>query len=192
VRCGWAKTDLSVAYHDREWGVPLHGDDELFGLLLLEGAQAGLSWETILRKRERYRHAFDGFTIARIARYDDHKVASLLADAGIIRNRAKIVAAIDNARATLTLQHECGSLDAYLWSFVDGVPIVNHPASPEDIPAKTILSDRLSADLKRRGFRFAGSTICYAFMQSCGMVNDHLVGCFRADSSKDAFHAMPG
>jgi DNA-3-methyladenine glycosylase I len=188
MRCGWAKTDLSVAYHDREWGIPLHGDDALFGLLLLEGAQAGLSWETILRKRERYRQVFDEFSIARIARYDDRKVASLLEDAGIIRNRAKIAAAIDNARATLTLQHECGSLDAYFWSFVDGVPIVNNPKKHEEIPAKTLLSDCLSADLKRRGFRFVGSTICYAFMQSCGMVNDHLIGCFLAE---EGLHRVP-
>jgi DNA-3-methyladenine glycosylase I len=180
MRCAWAKTELSISYHDHEWGVPLHDDDSLFGLLLLEGAQAGLSWETILRKREQYRKAFDAFAIARIASYDDRKVASLLADAGIIRNRAKISAAIDNARASLALQAEYGSLDAYFWSFVNGVPIVNRPKRLEEVPAKTLLSDRLSADLKRRGFRFAGSTICYAFMQSCGMVNDHLVGCFRA------------
>lgn len=192
MRCGWAKTDLSIEYHDREWGVPLHGDDALFGLLLLEGAQAGLSWETILRKRERYRQVFDGYSIARIARYDDRKVVALLTDAGIIRNRAKIAAAIDNARATLTLQDEWGSLDAYIWSFVNGVPIVNHPIRHEDIPPKTLLSDRLSADLKRRGFRFVGSTICYAFMQSCGMVNDHLADCFRAIQSEGAVHQESG
>jgi DNA-3-methyladenine glycosylase I len=179
TRCAWAKTDLSIAYHDHEWGVPLHGDDALFGLLLLEGAQAGLSWETILRKRARYREVFDGFSIPCIARYDDRKVASLLADAGIIRNRAKIASAISNARAAESVQRAFGSLDTYLWSFVDGVAIVNHHQRHEDIPAKTLLSDRLSGDLKKHGFRFVGSTICYAFMQSCGMVNDHVVSCFR-------------
>ena len=178
-RCPWARTDLSIAYHDKEWGVPLHGDDALFGLLVLEGAQAGLSWETILRKRDRYHEVFDAFSMERVARYDERKIASLLEDAGIIRNRAKIKAAIDNARAGLSIQREHGSLDAYLWSFVNGAPMINRRERLEDVPAKTELSDRMSADLKRRGFRFVGSTICYAFMQSCGMVNDHLVWCFR-------------
>jgi DNA-3-methyladenine glycosylase I len=179
VRCPWASTDLSVAYHDREWGVPLHDDDELFGLLILEGAQAGLSWETILRKRERYRQVFDGYAIERVARYGDRKVASLLADAGIIRNRLKIASAISNAQAALKVRREYASLDAYFWDFVEGVPVVNRRRRREDVPATTPLSDRLSVDLKRCGFRFVGSTICYAFMQSCGMVNDHLVHCFR-------------
>jgi DNA-3-methyladenine glycosylase I len=179
MRCPWAKTDLSIAYHDREWGVPLHDDDALFGLLLLEGAQAGLSWETILRKREHYHQVFDAFSVTRIARYDDRKVTSLLADAGIIRNKAKISAAIDNAKAAAVVQREFGSLDSYFWNFVNGAPITNSHQEHEEVPAKTPLSDHLSADLKKRGFRFVGSTICYAFLQSCGMVNDHLVRCFR-------------
>ncbi|HEV3156336.1 MAG TPA: DNA-3-methyladenine glycosylase I [Candidatus Baltobacteraceae bacterium] len=184
-RCPWAKSDLSIRYHDLEWGVPLHGDDALFGLLILEGAQAGLSWETILRKRERYHQVFDAFEITKVARYDERKIESLLADAGIIRNRAKIVSAITNAQATRKIQREFGSFDTYIWSFVNGMPIVNRRRSFRDTPASTKISDKLSADLKQRGFRFVGSTICYAFMQSCGMVNDHLINCFRAEELKN-------
>ncbi len=179
TRCHWAVTEYSIPYHDEEWGVPLHDDRKLFEFLVLDGAQAGLSWETILRKRARYREVFDNLEIARVATYDERKITDLLADAGIVRNRAKIASAIDNACATLRLQEEFGSFDAYLWGFVDGKTIVNRPRSPKEIPATSAISDRLSKDLKRRGFSFVGSTICYAIMQSCGMVNDHLVSCFR-------------
>ena len=178
-RCGWAKTDLSIAYHDAEWGVPVHGDRTLFEFLVLEGAQAGLSWETILRKRAAYRTAFDRFEIAAVSGYDDRKTQALLADSGIVRNRLKIAAAIGNARAALAVQQECGSLDAYLWSFVDGRPRTNHWRTLTDVPARTPEAEAMSKDLVRRGFRFVGSTICYAFMQAVGMVNDHLVSCFR-------------
>ena len=178
-RCGWAKTDLSIAYHDAEWGVPVHDDRTLFEFLVLEGAQAGLSWETILRKREAYRVAFDRFEIAAVSGYDDHKIQALLADFGIVRNRLKIAAAIGNARAALAVQRECGSLDAYLWSFVGGRPRTNDWRTLEDVPARTPEAEAMSKDLVRRGFRFVGPTICYAFMQAVGMVNDHLVSCFR-------------
>ena len=178
-RCGWAKTDLSIAYHDAEWGVPVHDDRTLFEFLVLEGAQAGLSWETILRKRAAYRVAFDRFEIAAVSGYDDRKIQALLADFGIVRNRLKIVAAIGNARAALAVQRECGSLDAYLWSFVGGRPRTNDWRTLEDVPARTPEAEAMSKDLIRRGFRFVGPTICYAFMQAVGMVNDHLVDCFR-------------
>ena len=178
-RCGWAKSELSVDYHDREWGVPLHDDRGLFEFLILEGAQAGLSWETILRKRGNYRKAMDRFDAGRIARYDRRKIAALLADPGIIRNRLKVEAAVGNARCALAVRQEFGSLDAYFWRFVDGEPRINRWRSTSQVPAKTALSDALNLDLKARGFRFVGSTICYAFMQAVGMVNDHLVVCFR-------------
>ncbi len=178
-RCPWAVTDLSIAYHDREWGVPVHDDRLLFEFLVLEGAQAGLSWETILRKREGYRKAFDRFDPRRVARYGERKVAALLEDAGIVRNRLKIAAAVSNAKAFLEVQQEFGSFDAYAWGFAGGKPKVNRWRSPEEIPPTTAASDALSRDLRRRGFRFAGPTICYAFMQAVGMVNDHVVTCPR-------------
>lgn len=177
--CPWPKTPLDQLYHDTEWGVPLHDDRALFELLILEGAQAGLSWSTILAKRENYRRAFDGFDEKKIARYDARKVAALLADAGIVRNRLKIAATIRNAKAFLAVQREFGSFDAYLWSFVRGRPIVNRRRSFRHAPTRTPESDALSADLLARGFKFVGSTICHAFMQACGMVNDHLVTCPR-------------
>jgi DNA-3-methyladenine glycosylase I len=179
IRCPWAKGDEYVAYHDREWGVPVHDDRRLFEFLILEGAQAGLSWATILKKRENYRQAFDQFDPAVIARYGKRKEASLLADAGIVRNRLKISSAIVNAKACLAVQEEFGSLDAYMWQFIGGQPRQNRWAALRDVPARTSESDAMSKDMKRRGFRFVGSTICYAFMQAVGMVNDHLVGCFR-------------
>ena len=179
IRCGWAKTDLSIAYHDAEWGVPVHDDRALFEFLVLEGSQAGLSWETILRKRAAYRVAFDRFEIAAVSGYDDRKTQALLADSGIVRNRLKIAAAIGNARAALAVQRECGSLDAYLWSFVDGRPRTNDWRTLKDVPARTPEAEAMSKDLVRRGFRFVGPTICYAFMQAVGIVNDHLVDCFR-------------
>jgi len=179
LRCPWANTDLSLPYHDREWGVPVRDDRTLFEFLILEGAQAGLSWETILRKRVRYREAFDGFDPAAVARYGDKKVASLLADPGIIRNRLKVAAAVTNARAFLQVQEECGSFHRHLWSFVDGRPRQNSWKAMTEIPAETPESRALSRDLKRRGFRFVGPTISYALMQAVGMVNDHLVSCYR-------------
>jgi DNA-3-methyladenine glycosylase I len=178
-RCPWAKTDLSIAYHDTEWGVPAHDDRLLFEFLVLEGAQAGLSWETILRKRAAYRTAFDNFEIQAVANYGDRKTVQLLANPGIVRNRLKIAAAVINARAALAAQKEFGSLDAYLWSFVDGRPRTNRWRSPAQVPARTAESEAMSRDLLKRGFRFVGPTICYAFMQAVGMVNDHLVSCFR-------------
>lgn len=179
-RCAWAGTDpLYVAYHDQEWGVPIHDDRLLFEFLVLEGAQAGLSWSTILRKRDAYRRAFDGFEPSKVARYDKKKTAALLADAGIVRNRAKIESAIKNAGAFLDLQAEFGSFDAYQWRFVDGRPIQNRRRAVGDIPARTGQSDAMSDDLKSRGFKFVGSTIIYAHMQAVGMVNDHVVDCFR-------------
>ena len=176
-RCRWARTDLSIPYHDTEWGVPLHDDQRLFEFLILEGAQAGLSWETILRKRDAYRAAYDDFDPARVARYTPKKVERLLADPGIVRNRLKIESSITNARAFLGVQKEAGSFDAYVWRFVDGTPRDN--AVRRAVPASTPQSDALSKDLKKRGFRFVGTTICYAFMQATGMVNDHAVDCFR-------------
>lgn len=178
-RCAWAKSPLDVAYHDAEWGVPLHDDRALFEFLVLEGAQAGLSWATILKKRPRYREVFDRFDPAVVAGYGEEKVAALLSDAGIVRNRLKIAAAIGNAQKFMEVQQEFGSFDAYLWRFVDGSPIMNQWASWKAVPAKTAVSDRLSRDLSARGFKFVGSTICYAFMQAVGMVNDHAVDCFR-------------
>lgn len=177
VRCSWAKTPLSVEYHDREWGVPVHDDRTLFEFLILEGAQAGLSWETILRKRENYRRAFDNFDPRKVSKYNERKVRSLLADAGIIRNRLKIAAAIQNGKAFLEVQKEFGSFDSYVWRFVKGKPLLRQPGAP--IPFTTADSDALSRDLSRRGFKFVGSTICYSFMQAVGMVNDHDATCFR-------------
>lgn len=179
TRCAWARTPLSIAYHDAEWGAPVHDDRTLFEFLVLEGAQAGLSWETILRKRDRYREVFDNFDPQRVAAYDDAKVAALLGDAGIIRNRLKIAAAIQNARMVMKVQHEFGSFDAYVWQFVGGVPQQNQRRGLADLPAKTPESEAMSKDLLKRGFRFVGPTICYAFMQAVGMVNDHVVDCFR-------------
>ncbi len=179
-RCGWAGPDpLYVAYHDDEWGVPLHDERALFELLILEGAQPGLSWLTILKKRIGYRAAFDNFDAVRIATYDDAKIARLLADPGIVRNRLKVQAAITNARACLALRDAGGGLDAYLWDFVDGAPITNRWRSLEEVPASTALSERVSKDLKSRGFKFVGPTIVYAYLQSAGLVNDHVVDCFR-------------
>ncbi|WP_017460692.1 DNA-3-methyladenine glycosylase I [Dyella ginsengisoli] len=181
-RCPWAGTDpLMCAYHDHEWGTPLHDDRALFEFLCLEGAQAGLSWRTVLAKRERYREVFHDFEIARAAALTDRQLDKLLADPGIIRNRLKVSSVRDNARAALAVIDEHGSLDAYFWSFVDGRPIRNAWRSPAEVPATTPLSDRMSKTLKKRGFRFVGSTICYAFMQATGMVDDHLVDCFRHD-----------
>jgi DNA-3-methyladenine glycosylase I len=178
-RCPWAKTDLYVQYHDTEWGVPVHDDRLLFEFLILEGAQAGLSWETILNKREYYREAFDRFEPAIVAKYGEKKRKSLLLDAGIVRNRLKIEAAIQNAKTFLAVREEFGEFDKYIWEFVGSKPKQNTWKSIQQVPAKTSESDAMSKDLKRRGFKFVGSTICYAFMQAVGMVNDHLVGCFR-------------
>lgn len=181
VRCGWAEGDpLYEAYHDVEWGVPSHDDRHLFEMLTLEGAQAGLSWITILRRRDGYRRAFDDFNPEKIVRYDEAKVEELMQDAGIIRNRAKILSTISNARAYLELR-ETASLDAFLWGFIDGAPIINGFKSLSDIPAQTPVSDRISKELKKRGFSFVGSTIIYAFMQACGLVNDHVTSCWRFD-----------
>ena len=180
TRCAWCSADpLYRAYHDTEWGVPLHDERALFELLILEGAQAGLSWFTILKKRENYRHAFDDFNAERIARYTEADVARLMADAGIVRNRLKIESTIGNARATLALREAGGGLDGYFWNFVDGRPIVNAPADLSQVPASTPLSDAISKDLKKRGFKFVGSTIVYAHMQAMGLVNDHTTDCFR-------------
>jgi DNA-3-methyladenine glycosylase I len=180
TRCAWCGTDpLYVRYHDEEWGVPLHDDRRLFEMLILEGAQAGLSWITILRKRPAYRKAFDRFDARKIAKYGAAKKRALLADAGIVRNRLKIDAAVTNARAFLAVQKEFGSFDKYIWQFVGGRPISNRRTGLGDIPARTAVSDAMSRDLKKRGFKFVGSTICYAFMQAVGMVDDHIDGCFR-------------
>ncbi len=179
-RCPWAGGDaLMQAYHDREWGTPLHDERGLFEFLVLEGAQAGLSWRTVLAKRERYRDVFHQFEIDAVARMTDRQLERALLDPGIIRNRLKVFAARDNARAAQDIVAEFGSLDAYLWSFVDRRPRRNHWQRPDDVPASTLLSDRMSKDLRKRGLRFVGGTICYAFMQATGMVDDHLVGCFR-------------
>ncbi len=180
-RCEWAGNELSIRYHDEEWGVPVHDDRVLFEFLLLEGAQAGLSWDTILKKRENYRVAFDGFDPNKIARYNKRKITRLLSDPSIVRNRLKIDSAVRNARAFLEVQEEFGGFDEYIWRFVDGRPIRNAWRRLADIPAATQESDTMSKDLKLRGFNFVGSTICYAFMQAVGMVNDHVVGCFRHD-----------
>jgi len=179
IRCAWATTPLGIVYHDEEWGVPVHDDRRLFEMLVLEGAQAGLSWETILRKRERYREVFDGFDPARVARYGPQEVERLLSDPGIVRHRGKIEAAITNARALLDVREELGSFDALAWSFVGGRPRRNDRWALADLPAKTRESEAMSRELRRRGFRFVGPTICYAFMQAAGLVNDHASDCFR-------------
>ena len=179
MRCDWAKNDLAIHYHDTEWGVPLHDDQRLFEFLILEGAQAGLSWDTILRKRENYRLAFDNFDAEKIARYDEAKCAELLTNEGIIRNRLKIASAVRNAKSYLEIKEEFGSFDKYIWQFVNGKPIINAWENINQVPASTSISDAMSKDLKKRGFNFVGSTIMYAFMQATGMVNDHLVSCFR-------------
>ena len=178
-RCAWARNELAIAYHDGEWGVPVHEDRLLFEFLILEGAQAGLSWDTILRKRERYRKAFDNFDPGKVARYSEKRIVKLLADPGIVRNRLKIVSAITNAQAFLDVQKEFGKFDTYIWQFVGGFQKHNSWRSMSEVPARTTESDLMSKDLSRRGFKFVGSTICYAFMQAVGMVNDHLVDCFR-------------
>lgn len=179
TRCGWATNDLSIQYHDREWGVPLHDDRALFEFLILEGAQAGLSWDTILKKRDHYRAAFDRFDATKIARYDRRKIVALMRDEGIVRNRLKILSAVQNAKAFLAVQKEFGSFDRYIWQFVGGKPLVNAWTSTKKVPSRTAESDAMSKDLRKRGFNFVGSTICYAFMQATGMVNDHAVECFR-------------
>ena len=176
-RCAWAKTELSIPYHDREWGVPVHDDRVLFEFLILEGAQAGLSWETILKKREGYRAAFDQWDARKIARYDTRKVAALLADPGIVRNRLKVAAAIANAQAFIVVQKEFGSFDKFLWQFVGGKPIQNARRSTKEIPPRTAEAEAMSKELLKRGFKFVGPTICYALMQAVGMVNDHCVDC---------------
>jgi DNA-3-methyladenine glycosylase I len=178
-RCGWARSPAMIEYHDREWGVPVHDDRVLFEFITLEGAQAGLSWETILNKREAYRRAFAGFDPAKIARFTAARRARLMLDAGIVRNRLKIDSTVTNAAAFIAVQREFGSFDRYLWDFVGGKAIRNRVRTSKELPARTELSDALSRDLKRRGFRFVGTTICYAFMQAVGIVNDHTVGCFR-------------
>jgi len=181
-RCAWANGELYAAYHDREWGVPVHDDRLLFEFLILEGAQAGLSWITILKKRENYRRAFDNFDPAKVARYDSRKIQKLLADEGIVRNKLKIQSSVQNAKAFVAVQREFGSFDRYLWQFVGGKPIRNHWKSLGEIPARTPISDALSRDLLKRGFKFVGSTICYAFMQAVGIVNDHTQDCFRYEN----------
>jgi DNA-3-methyladenine glycosylase I len=184
TRCHWAQNARNIPYHDEEWGVPLHDDQKLFELLILEGAQAGLSWDTVLQKRARYREVFDGFDAKKIAQYDKQKVRQLLGDPGIIRNRLKIDSTISNARAFLKVQEEFGTFDAYIWRFVGGRPKQNAWKAHKQVPARTAESDAMSKDLKKRGFRFVGSTICYAFMQATGMVNDHAVNCFRYQELK--------
>ena len=180
VRCPWPGSDpLYLEYHDHEWGTPVHDDRRLFEMLVLEGAQAGLSWITILRKRDRYRAVFDGFDARRVARFTPARVERLLADPGIVRNRLKVESAVNNARRALEVEAEFGSFDAYIWRFVEGRPLINARATMKDVPARTPESDAMSRDLAARGFRFVGPTICYAFMQATGMVNDHLVSCFR-------------
>ncbi|MBK8305159.1 MAG: DNA-3-methyladenine glycosylase I [Chloracidobacterium sp.] len=178
-RCTWASNELNIPYHDTEWGVPVHDDRTFFEFLILEGAQAGLSWDTVLKKRDAYRAAFDNFDPAKVAKYTDAKCAKLMLNEGIIRNRLKIASAVRNAKAFLAVQKEFGSFDKYIWGFVGGKPIVNKLKGHGDVPAKTDISDAMSKDLKKRGFNFVGSTIMYAFMQATGMVNDHLVSCFR-------------
>lgn len=182
-RCGWAKGEASIRYHDEEWGVPVHDDRRWFEFLTLEGAQAGLSWDTILRKRENYRRAFDGFDPEAVARFDAGRVERLLADPGIVRNRLKVASAVRNAGAFLEVRAEFGSFDAYIWRFVDGEPVCNAWRTLAEVPARTPASDALSKDLRGRGFKFVGSTICYALMQATGLVDDHLVGCFRRGAS---------
>ena len=178
-RCDWSQKEVNIPYHDEEWGVPVHDDNRLFEFLILEGAQAGLSWDTILVKRENYRKAYDNFDPAKVAKYTDAKCAKLLENPGIVRNRLKVAASVQNAKAFLAVQKEFGSFDKYIWSFVDGKPIDGKRMLHGDVPAKTEISDAMSKHLKKRGFKFVGSTIMYAFMQATGMVNDHLVTCFR-------------
>ncbi len=178
-RCAWARTPLGIAYHDAEWGVPVHDDRVLFEFITLEGAQAGLSWETILRKRDAYRVAFAGFDPRRVARFTPARCRKLMGNAGIVRNRLKIESTVANAKAFLAIQREFGTFDAFLWDFVGNEPLVNRWRNLKQLPARTELSDTLSKELKRRGFRFVGSTICYAFMQAVGVVNDHTIDCFR-------------
>ncbi len=179
IRCDWARNELAILYHDREWGVPQHDDRVLFEFLVLEGAQAGLSWDTILRKRANYRGAFDSFDATKISRYNQRKLDSLMRNEGIVRNRLKILSAVKNAKAFLEVQKEFGSFDSYVWQFVGGKPLVNDWKILKQLPSRTAESDAFSKDLKKRGFTFVGSTICYAFMQAVGMVNDHMVTCFR-------------
>jgi DNA-3-methyladenine glycosylase I len=179
VRCEWARSDLMIRYHDREWGIPQHNERALFEFLVLEGAQAGLSWETILKKRENYRAAFDNFDAKKISHYNQRKIDSLMRNEGIVRNRLKILSVVKNAKAFLEIKKQFGSFDHYVWQFVAGKPRVNAPKSLKDVPSSTGESDAMSKDLKKRGFTFVGSTICYAFMQAVGMVNDHAVTCFR-------------
>jgi DNA-3-methyladenine glycosylase I len=179
ARCPWPTNEISIRYHDIEWGMPVHDDRLLFEYLILEGAQAGLSWQTVLNKRENYRVAFDNFEAEKVARYHEARVVKLMNNPGIIRNRLKIRSTIQNAKSFLTVREEFGSFDAYLWRFVDGKPIVNHRKSMKEVPARTKISDAMSQDLLQRGFKFVGPTICYANMQAIGMVNDHLVTCFR-------------
>jgi DNA-3-methyladenine glycosylase I len=179
VRCGWAQTELGIPYHDNEWGVPVHDDQRLFEFLILEGAQAGLSWETILKKRESYREAFAGFDPLLVAKFGSREQEKLLLNPGIVRNRLKVASAVLNAKAFLAVQNEFGTFDNYVWQFVEGEPLVHRRRAMSEVPAKTAESDALSRDLLGRGFKFVGSTICYAFMQAVGMVNDHLVTCFR-------------
>jgi DNA-3-methyladenine glycosylase I len=179
IRCAWATREPNIAYHDTEWGVPVHDDRILFEFLILEGAQAGLSWETILKKRDAYRRAFDDFDPGKVARYTEKKQEKLLQDEGIVRNRLKVASAVTNARAFLGVQKEFGSFDRYIWSFVNGTPIVGAPRTMKEVPAKTTVSDVMSKDLLSRGFKFVGSTICYAYMQAVGLVNDHTRECFR-------------
>ena len=191
TRCEWCGEDsLYIAYHDHEWGVPVHDDQLLFEFLVLEGAQAGLSWITVLRKRENYRKAFDSFDIEQVAGYSEADVSRLLADAGIVRNRLKIESAIRNARGVLQLQEDFGSLDSFIWSYVDGISVQNEWKTLAELPVNTEISDRMSRDLKKRGFNFVGSTICYSFMQAVGMVNDHTTDCFRYGEIKKI--ARPG
>jgi DNA-3-methyladenine glycosylase I len=180
ARCPWSTNDqLMIDYHDEEWGVPVHDDGKIFEFLILEGMQAGLSWSTILHKRENFRKAFDKFNVEKVARYDGRKIRSLLSDAGIIRNRLKLEAAVNNARQFIKVQEEFGSFDKYVWRFVDGMPIINTRKTLKNLPARTKESDKMSEDLKSRGFKFVGTTICYAHMQAAGMVNDHVMTCFR-------------
>jgi DNA-3-methyladenine glycosylase I len=186
IRCPWVKEDpLMIEYHDKEWGIPIHDDNLLFEFLILEGAQAGLSWITILRKRENYRKAFDNFDPAKIADYNEEKIEELMNNPGIIRNHRKITAAVANAKAVLEIQKEYGSFDKYIWQFVGGEPIQNKWEKMEDVPSFTAESEKMSKDLKKNGFKFVGPTICYAFMQAVGMVNDHVVGCFRYSEIED-------
>jgi DNA-3-methyladenine glycosylase I len=179
IRCDWARNNLAIEYHDREWGVPQHDDRVLFEFLILEGAQAGLSWDTILRKRANYREAFDNFNVNKISCYEQRKIRALMSNEGIVRNRLKIDSAVKNAKAFLEVQREFGSFDGYVWQFVDGKPHVNMRKRLGEVPARTVESDAMSKDLKKRGFNFVGSTICYSFMQAIGMVNDHVRTCFR-------------